>query len=187
MPFDAPLAKNCIAARRPKMRFPEGKTALAALIDGLLAWIETAGEQSQGGSVTGRGELQRRLPRFHGLRVSPVSGPRGEIEHELAQGKIEIAKIVEPTLHRTLFVAWSNERPNTPQMRAVLEIAIRETANIIEAGSGEPDSSAASNCSCGSGSRVWLTSRIYKKVKFITTEVLGRFTGRHQSGWRSQK
>jgi LysR family transcriptional regulator, nitrogen assimilation regulatory protein len=60
--------------------------------------------------------------------------PRGEIEHELAQGKIEIAKIVEPTLHRTLFIAWSNERPNTPQMRAVLEIAIRETANIIEVG-----------------------------------------------------
>lgn len=60
--------------------------------------------------------------------------PRGEMEHELAQGKIEIVKIVEPALHRTLFVAWSNERPNTPQMRAVLAIATRETANIIKAG-----------------------------------------------------
>jgi LysR family nitrogen assimilation transcriptional regulator len=60
--------------------------------------------------------------------------PRGEMEAELAAGKIKSVKITDPPIHRTLFVAWSNERPNTPQMRAVLKIAKRETANIIKMG-----------------------------------------------------
>jgi LysR family nitrogen assimilation transcriptional regulator len=60
--------------------------------------------------------------------------PRGEMEEELAAGKIKPVRIVNPTIHRTLFVAWSNERPNTPQMKAVLKIAKRETANIIRKG-----------------------------------------------------
>ncbi len=58
--------------------------------------------------------------------------PRGEMEDELATGSIRAMKITDPPFHRTLFIAWSNERPNTPQMRAVLKIAKRETANIIK-------------------------------------------------------
>lgn len=60
--------------------------------------------------------------------------PRGEMEEELAAGRLKALKIVSPTIFRTLFVAWSNERPNTPNMRAVLRIARRETANIIKLG-----------------------------------------------------
>ena len=60
--------------------------------------------------------------------------PRGEIEEELAAGRIKTLRIVNPPIHRTLFVAWSNERPFTPQMKAVLNIAKRETASVIDKG-----------------------------------------------------
>jgi LysR family nitrogen assimilation transcriptional regulator len=60
--------------------------------------------------------------------------PRGEMQEELAAGRVKIVSIVNPPIHRTLFVAWSNERPFTPQMKAVLTIAKRETANVIENG-----------------------------------------------------
>jgi LysR family nitrogen assimilation transcriptional regulator len=61
--------------------------------------------------------------------------PRGEMEEELAARQIKPLRITNPTIYRTLFVAWSKERPNTPQMKAVLKIAKRETANIIRTGS----------------------------------------------------
>lgn len=61
--------------------------------------------------------------------------PRGEMEEELAARQIKPLRITNPTIYRTLFVAWSKERPNTPQMKAVLKIAKRETANIIRKGS----------------------------------------------------
>ena len=60
--------------------------------------------------------------------------PRGEMEDELAAGRIGTVKITDPPFHRTLFIAWSNERPDTPQMRAVRKIAKGETANIIKKG-----------------------------------------------------
>jgi LysR family nitrogen assimilation transcriptional regulator len=60
--------------------------------------------------------------------------PRGEIEEELSAGRIKTVRIVDPPIHRTLFIAWSNERPVTPQMRSVLGIAKRETAKLIETG-----------------------------------------------------
>jgi LysR family nitrogen assimilation transcriptional regulator len=60
--------------------------------------------------------------------------PRGEIEEDLAARRARTVRITNPTIYRTLFVAWSNERPNTPQMKAVLKIAKRETANIINKG-----------------------------------------------------
>lgn len=60
--------------------------------------------------------------------------PRGEMEEELAARQIKPLRITNPTIYRTLFVAWSKERPNTPQMKAVLKIAKRETANIIRKG-----------------------------------------------------
>ncbi len=60
--------------------------------------------------------------------------PRGEMEDELAAGTIRAVRIIDPPFHRTLFMAWSSERPNTPQMRAVLKIAKRETANVIKKG-----------------------------------------------------
>ncbi len=60
--------------------------------------------------------------------------PRGEMEEELAGGRIKILTIVDPPIYRTLFVAWSSERPNTLQMKAVLKIAKTETADIIKKG-----------------------------------------------------
>lgn len=60
--------------------------------------------------------------------------PRGEMEDDLAARRARIVQITHPTVYRTLFIAWSNERPNTPQMKAVLKIAKRETENIIRKG-----------------------------------------------------
>jgi len=60
--------------------------------------------------------------------------PRGEIEEELAAGRLAKVRITNPTIYRTLFIAWSNERPNTPQMKAVQAMAKRETAKIINEG-----------------------------------------------------
>jgi LysR family nitrogen assimilation transcriptional regulator len=60
--------------------------------------------------------------------------PRGEMEEDLAFGKLKTVRILRPTIYRTLFIAWSNERPNTPQMKAVQNIARRETAEIIRKG-----------------------------------------------------
>lgn len=60
--------------------------------------------------------------------------PRGEMEEELSAGRLKVIPIEEPKIYRTLFIAWSNERPNTPQMKAVQMLARRETANIIEKG-----------------------------------------------------
>jgi LysR family nitrogen assimilation transcriptional regulator len=60
--------------------------------------------------------------------------PRGEIEEELATGRLAKVRITNPTIYRTLFLAWSNERPNTPQMKAVQAVAKRETAKIIDQG-----------------------------------------------------
>jgi LysR family nitrogen assimilation transcriptional regulator len=88
-----------------------------------------------------------RVPRIHtelesivGLKQFAQEGavytilPRGEMQEELAAGRIKIVSIVDPPIQRTLFIAWSNERPFTPQMKAVLNIAKRETANVIENG-----------------------------------------------------
>jgi LysR family nitrogen assimilation transcriptional regulator len=60
--------------------------------------------------------------------------PRGEMEDELAARRVKTLRIVDPPVHRTLFVAWSNERPFTPPMKAVLAIAKRETARVIASG-----------------------------------------------------
>ncbi len=75
-----------------------------------------------------------------GLKQFAASGeiytilPRGEMADDLAAGKVKAVRIVEPTVYRTLFLAWSSERPNRPQMRAVLEIVRRETAEIVHKG-----------------------------------------------------
>jgi LysR family nitrogen assimilation transcriptional regulator len=60
--------------------------------------------------------------------------PRGEIEEELAAGRLAKVRVINPTIYRTLFIAWSNERPNTTQMKAVQAIAKRETSKIIKQG-----------------------------------------------------
>lgn len=60
--------------------------------------------------------------------------PRGEMEAELAAGRLKAVRIVAPSVFRTLFIAWSNERPNTPQMRAVLGVVKQETEKLIKAG-----------------------------------------------------
>jgi LysR family nitrogen assimilation transcriptional regulator len=61
--------------------------------------------------------------------------PRGEMEDELKAGRLGIVRVVNPTIFRTLFVAWSSERPYTANMKAVLRIARRETAGLISQGS----------------------------------------------------
>jgi len=60
--------------------------------------------------------------------------PHGEIQDDLAARKIRTIPITDPAVFRTLFVAWSNERPNTPQMKAVLNITKREIARVIREG-----------------------------------------------------
>jgi LysR family nitrogen assimilation transcriptional regulator len=60
--------------------------------------------------------------------------PRGEMMEERAAGRLAKVDIVDPPVRRTLFVAWSTERPFTPQMNAVLAIVKRETAAIIAGG-----------------------------------------------------
>jgi LysR family transcriptional regulator, nitrogen assimilation regulatory protein len=60
--------------------------------------------------------------------------PRGEMMEELAARRLAILRIVDPPVRRTLFIAWSNERPFTKEMKAVLDIAKRETAEIIRRG-----------------------------------------------------
>ena len=60
--------------------------------------------------------------------------PQGEIEEELAAGRLAKVRVTNPTIYRTLFIAWSNERPNTPQMKAVRAMAKQETAKIIKQG-----------------------------------------------------
>jgi hypothetical protein len=57
------------------------------------------------------------------------------MEDELKAGRLGIVRVVNPTIFRTLFVAWSSERPYTANMKAVLRIARRETAGLISQGS----------------------------------------------------
>jgi LysR family nitrogen assimilation transcriptional regulator len=60
--------------------------------------------------------------------------PRGEMEDELSAGRLKAISIEDPKIHRTLFIAWSSERPNTAQMKAVQMMVRRETAIIIRKG-----------------------------------------------------
>jgi LysR family nitrogen assimilation transcriptional regulator len=85
-------------------------------------------------------QVQFELESIVGLKQLAEQGsvytilPRGEIEEERSAGRIKTVRIVDPPIYRTLFIAWSNERPVTPQMKAVLGIAKRETAKLIETG-----------------------------------------------------
>jgi LysR family nitrogen assimilation transcriptional regulator len=85
-------------------------------------------------------QIQIELESIVGLKQLAAQGsvytilPRGEMEEELAAGRIKTVRIVDLPIHRTLFIAWSNERPVTPQMKAVLGIAKRETARLIGVG-----------------------------------------------------
>jgi LysR family nitrogen assimilation transcriptional regulator len=60
--------------------------------------------------------------------------PRGEMEDELSAGRLKAIAIEDPKIYRTLYIAWSSERPNTAQMKAVQMMVRRETANIIRKG-----------------------------------------------------
>lgn len=85
-------------------------------------------------------QIQIELESIVGLKQLAEQGsvytilPRGEMEEELSAGRIKTVRIVDPPIHRTLFIAWSNERPVTLQMKAVLGIAKRETTKLIETG-----------------------------------------------------
>lgn len=84
--------------------------------------------------------IQTELESIVGLKQMAQKGrvytilPRGEMEAELAAGLLHHIRIVEPTIYRKLFIARSNERPNTVQMKAVLKIIRAETEKIINAG-----------------------------------------------------
>ena len=69
-PATRTAVRDAIVSRAPPNAVPGGRTALAALVDGLLdAWIETADEQSQGGNVFGYAE--KRSP--HRLLHMPLA------------------------------------------------------------------------------------------------------------------
>lgn len=59
--------------------------------------------------------------------------PRGEISEDLSAGRL-VTVPVNPPIARTLFIAWSNERPIATRTEALLEIIRRETARLIGAG-----------------------------------------------------
>ena len=60
--------------------------------------------------------------------------PRGELDADLAVGRLVAVRIIKPTIHRTLFAAWHAERPVSAQMKAVLHILKEETANSVSTG-----------------------------------------------------
>lgn len=85
-------------------------------------------------------QIHLELESIVGLRQFAQQGdvytilPRGEMEDDVVFGKVRTVRITNPTIYRTLFIAWSNERPSTPQIKAVRTIARRETAEIIKKG-----------------------------------------------------
>jgi LysR family nitrogen assimilation transcriptional regulator len=84
--------------------------------------------------------IQTELESIVGLKQFAEAGgtytilPRGEMMEELSARRLSAIRITDPPVRRTLYVTWSNERPFTPQMRAVLAIVNRETATIINKG-----------------------------------------------------
>jgi LysR family nitrogen assimilation transcriptional regulator len=60
--------------------------------------------------------------------------PRGELDADLAVGRLAAVPIVEPAIHRILFAAWHAERPVSMQMRAVMQIMKEETAELVGSG-----------------------------------------------------
>lgn len=60
--------------------------------------------------------------------------PLGELDADLAVGRLVAVRIVKPAIHRILFAAWHAERPVSPQMKAVLEIMKDETGNLVSTG-----------------------------------------------------
>jgi LysR family nitrogen assimilation transcriptional regulator len=85
-------------------------------------------------------QIRFELESIVGLRQFAQQGgiytilPRGEMEDDVVSGKVRTVRITNPTVYRTLFIAWSNERPITPQIKAVRSIARRETEEIIKKG-----------------------------------------------------
>jgi LysR family nitrogen assimilation transcriptional regulator len=59
--------------------------------------------------------------------------PRGEMNEELSAGRL-VSVPISPPIARTLFIAWSNERPIAARTEALLEMIRRETARLIGAG-----------------------------------------------------
>ena len=105
-----------------------GSTGLRVAVD---EFMETIGKTPR---------IRTELESIVGLKQLAQEGgtytilPRGEMEEELSAGRLKALPIEDPKIYRTLFLAWSNERPNTPQMKAVQMLVRRETANIIRKG-----------------------------------------------------
>ena len=91
-------------------------------------------------SIGARANICMEIDSIVGLRRFVERGkvytilPRGELEEDVLVGRLAAVRIVKPTIHRILFVAWHTERPVSPQMRAVLEIMKRETAALVASG-----------------------------------------------------
>lgn len=60
--------------------------------------------------------------------------PLAEIEHDLASGRLAKIVIVEPVVHRTLYLAWPRHRLIGPAVQRVIELVKHETATLIAQG-----------------------------------------------------
>jgi len=60
--------------------------------------------------------------------------PLGNVAQEVELGRLVMVPFRGSSFHRTLFVAWSNERPFTSQTKAVLEIIRSEVAALVRGG-----------------------------------------------------
>ena len=91
-------------------------------------------------SIGTRATIRMEIDSMVGLRRFVEQGkaytilPPGELDADLAVGRLVAVRIVKPSIHRTLFAAWHAERPVSPQMKAVLEIAKEETETLVSTG-----------------------------------------------------
>ena len=60
--------------------------------------------------------------------------PLGNVAQDVELGRLTMVPFADSALHRTLLIAWSNERPITPQTKAVLQIIRSETAALVRGG-----------------------------------------------------
>jgi LysR family transcriptional regulator, nitrogen assimilation regulatory protein len=60
--------------------------------------------------------------------------PLGNVAHDVELGRLVMVPLANSALHRTLFIAWSNERLVTPQMKAVLDVIRSEVATLVTSG-----------------------------------------------------
>jgi LysR family transcriptional regulator, nitrogen assimilation regulatory protein len=60
--------------------------------------------------------------------------PLGNVANDVELGHLVMVPLANSTLHRTLFIAWSNERLVTPQMKAVIDVIRSQVAALVTSG-----------------------------------------------------